>query len=212
MSYWVTKYGHRFPADTPRIAGCRGDDSWFLGSSFGRVEDAADAAEGWLRDHPGGHLDVTNDRGKILWCSKRPVAYSGVATTHKEKTIVHCDPQKPLNIKREDLIAKLQENLDEETAKREAKEARAAADRQSVSDWVEEHHDEVVEYLGRGIEGSWANVLKGLEDRFEGDAYVPKGATPTVRENDLEKYVRVLSMATDSTIEVTPDQPIYNLL
>lgn len=119
---------------------------------------------------------------------------------------------KPLNINRGSLINRLQENLDKERRHREEVEAKEAEARRSFQQFFTDHEDEFIVFLGRQYCGSWKDVQEHFEKLFEDGSFKPKGKSPSEKENDLEKFVRVLKMATDETIEVTPQQPIYHLL
>lgn len=123
------------------------------------------------------------------------------------------DIDKPLSIKREALIARLQENLDKEQAARADMEARAAASRQAAVDAIhtltdDELHNIVARFLGGGGRDLVEQIQKAKED----ETFVTPKLAVSRRENDLEKFVRVLGMASDSVIEVKPNQPIYSLL
>src|SRR5215831_10366077 len=115
----------------------------------------------------------------------------------------------PINVDREKIVARLQEQLDEETKEREVIEAREREARHGVAQFLTDHDEEVVEFFGRKVNGSWATVLDHLEELFKDDAYKPAKLRKGRHETDLEKMVRVLSMSADSTIEVQPTSPIY---
>lgn len=193
---------------------------WALNANFPELEYAIDAAQQWLRLHPGDHVDVEEDGKKIVWCSiddwKGQPYWVGQPTS--ERTVVQTtDLDKPLNIGREALVARLQENLDEEKKERETVEAKERAARTTVQQFVEDHEDELIQWIGAGApggfgSGGWEDIAKNMARFFEDNDYKPKSARKSKRENDLEKFVRVLNMATDTTVEVKPNQPIYDLL
>ena len=118
----------------------------------------------------------------------------------------------PINVDREQIVARLQEQLDEEQKEREVVEAKEREARHGAAQFLTDHDEEVVEYFGRKLGGSWAAVLDHLEEMFKDDAYKPAKLRKGHRETDLEKMVRVLSMSADKTIEVQPTSPIYDLL
>lgn len=146
----------------------------------------------------------------------RIVAYAMVPHHHTEvTTIMDLTPQveKPLNIKRTAVIDRLKENLAEETRKREEISAKKAAIRQAWKDFIAEHTEQVANYLLDHNALGTEDALKAFKARWdENERDKDPQSVPTVRENELEKFVRVLEMSSDDSIEVTPDQPIYALL
>lgn len=123
------------------------------------------------------------------------------------------DIDKPLTIGRETLIGVLQENLDKEREAREKAEKNVADSRAKAIEALnaltdDELYNLVQQNTGWGSEAMAERLTKAKED----ETYVTPKLATSRRENDLEKFVRVLGMASDSTVEVKPNQPIYNLL
>jgi hypothetical protein len=207
--------GTKFP-DPTMVTGVGGRSSrWNLGKPFPTLGGAVDAALGWRQTHDVS-LQVTETEpgddaryGSVVWTSW---------TDERSKTVGLAVPTsdvrlpQPINVKTSEVVSKLQANLDEEKQKREVIEAREKEARLGIRQFVTDREDEIVEWFGRFFDGSWSHVQEKLDEMFKDEAYVPKGLRPTEKENDLEKLVRVLAMATDETIEVHPDTPIYRLL
>lgn len=121
--------------------------------------------------------------------------------------------QKPLNLKTPEVIAKLEANLKIESDKRAAAAAKEKDARAEFQQFVLDHEEEVVNYLHRHcFGGSWADAVKRATETFEMKDFKTPESTPGRLESDLEKFVRVLKMSSDSTIEVAADQPIFGLL
>lgn len=119
----------------------------------------------------------------------------------------------PLNIKRTALIETLQANLDKAEAERLERVEAEKENRGKVEELLAENPLKVLGYLRRQFgRSTWAALYESIEETFEGDGLLPKESVPTTHENDLAKFVRVLKLSADETIEVTPDQPIYELL
>lgn len=127
----------------------------------------------------------------------------------REDTTMTPDLNKPLTIDRDVLIAKLQENLDAEVAKRVAAEAEQAAVRQEALDAIAAFTPDELYNIFRDYYSTEATTLKFDKEH---KSYVTHATEPTRLENDLEKFVRVLTMASDKTVEITPNESIYKLL
>lgn len=120
---------------------------------------------------------------------------------------------KPLNIRRESLIERLQENLDKEVASREEAAATAAARRQEAVDAIRSlTSDELYNILARHTGLANQGLAEWVEEAKKEETYKTKDLPQSRRENALEKFVRVLSMSADDVVEVQPNQPIYELL
>lgn len=119
------------------------------------------------------------------------------------------DLNKPLTIARTDLVDKLQENLDAEVAKREAKEAEQAAERETVLAAIAEFTPDELYNIFRSF---YTVDDKNLALDKTNQAFVTPTIKPTRIETDTEKFVRVLTMANDTNIELTPGESLYALL
>lgn len=123
------------------------------------------------------------------------------------------DVREPLEIPRETLLATLQENLDKAKAEREEAHAKVNADLAEFKDFVSAHQDEVAGYLAASFGfTTWSDLQKQVERLFEDRDYKPVGVKPTKKEGALEKYVRVLSLASNKSILVQPGDDLYPLL
>ena len=223
----MVRDGEAFPKKTRPW----GQHSWDLGLVFTSRKFAVEAAEKYLREYPGWHLDVVEgfdrpdidrqllmyDTANVVWCSDNPeyqrphivarIRFEGSDMQHDGVTL----PQ-PINIDKEQLVASLQANLDEEAAERQKVEDKERQARLGVDQFVTDHQDEIVEFLGRQFGGSWRQVEEHLAEAFKDDAYKPQKLKKTRKETDLEKALRVLAMSTDKTIEVQPTSQWYDLL
>lgn len=127
---------------------------------------------------------------------------------------MNCAPQieKPLNVDRKKILAKLNENFQKEKAKRDEADQKEKDARAAVVQFVLDHDTQVAGYFAANFGGSWKTLLEELEERFKDDAFAPKDSKPGRLESELEKFARVLEMSTDETIEILPTQPIFDLL
>jgi len=238
--YLVVRNGNRFPDPTrtearlPSMA--LGFGEWNLAKAFMGRSWAILGAKSYLLSHDA-HLDVIEgfdlediesqlgeyDRANIVWCSSNP-EYEGVEAyevhpwyeTIKEVQVAlqHDGVQlpQPINANREQVVARLQEQLDEEEKERQVVEAKEREARHGVAQFLTDHDEEVVEYIGRTFGGSWRQVEERLAEMFKDDAYKPAKLKKGRRETDLEKMVRVLGMSSDETIEIQPTSQIFDLL
>lgn len=126
----------------------------------------------------------------------------------------NCAPQieKPLNVDRKKIIIKLNENFSKEKAKRDEADQKEKDARAEVVQFVIDHDTQIAGYLSNHYGGSWKQLMERLEEVFKDDNFAPKDSKPGRLESELEKFVRVLEMSTDETIEILPTQPIFDLL
>ena len=123
------------------------------------------------------------------------------------------DLHEPLHLNKDEVLAKLQENLAEEQAKRQEASDKEKQARLAVNQVVIDEADQIVGYLWRQFGAhSWAQLEEMLAKFFESNDFRAKAAKPTPREDSLEKFVRVLSMATNKTLTVEPTDSLYSLL
>lgn len=123
------------------------------------------------------------------------------------------DLREPLKLKTEDVLARLQEQLDEERAKRQEESERQKQARLAVNQIVLDETDQIVGYLWRSFNPtSWADLEKRLTDFFEANDLRAKAIKPSHHENSLEKFVRVLGMASNTTLTIEPSDSLYELL
>lgn len=200
---------------------------------FGSVEDAKSGLTEWFRlaNHPP-HSDeyrIVDSHGEehawlIRGSWSQQVQYTqqhtrpagGKGASKQMGTIslpIHL--QKPLNLDREKVVAKLKENLANEKAKREAAEKKESDARNAFRQFVLDHEEQIVNYLRSSLAGSsssWTNSLERAEEVFKDDAFKSPDSKPGRLESELEKFVRVLEMTAEATIEVEPTQQVYDLL
>lgn len=125
------------------------------------------------------------------------------------------DIETPLNIKREDLIAVLETRLDEEKTKRETATAAQQANRQKAIDAIKSlTDDELFNIFGQFVKSviDATDFAQWVEKVKERKQYVSAEQQPDYIESTLERTVRVLKLAANDTIEVTPTDSIYPLL
>lgn len=155
--------------------------------------------------HQGDETDCD-----VFWSGARYTSPSiTTKDTEGDTTEMTPDLNKPLTIERETLIAKLNENLAAEVAKREKAEADRAAERQEILDLIATFTpDELYNIFA----SNYTTDPAALKFDKEHKSYVTNEIKPTQTETDLEKFARVLEMATDKTLELTPNESLYKLL
>ena len=124
------------------------------------------------------------------------------------------DLDNALTIPREAIIEVLQRNLDEVVAERRQAEQKKAENRQEMAAelraWTD---DELLNFVTRNVPVTTTfDFLEWSKRVREEGTYKSTETQPTEKETSLEKYVRVLSLAENATIEVLPQHPIYPLL
>lgn len=127
---------------------------------------------------------------------------------------------KPTNLSRTKVIDRLEENFKKEKAKRDEADKRNKDAKDEFRQFVLDHEDQVINYLVGNSSGgavNWKAHLHSFEDTFREEddgsaAYASKESKPTRLESDLEKFVRVLKMSNDETVEVAASADIYRLL
>jgi hypothetical protein len=123
------------------------------------------------------------------------------------------DLREPLHLNKEAVLEKLRENLEEERAKRAEATEKEKQARLSVNQVVLDEADQIVGYLWRQFgANSWSQLEELLTKFFENNDYRPKAIKPSHREDSLEKFVRVLSMASNKDLTVEPTDSLYELL
>ena len=136
----------------------------------------------------------------------------------QEETALAYEEKQPLHVKRTDLIAAVQKRFDEEKQKRadaekarsEARQAAVAAVQEFSGDQLTNIVAEYLKYIGSMADNDY--IVKWAKDKQEAGAFVTKELQVTLVETSLEKWVRVLELATDEEIEVTPTDEVYSLL
>jgi hypothetical protein len=157
---------------------------------------------------------IVDDDHVIIWSNQwgpeksKKLPPLGVHSS-KEGEDVTPDLDKPLTIKRTVLIAKLQENLDKEVAKREEAEAAEEKGREDVLAAIAAFTpDELYNIFAH----NYSTKVETLKFDKDQKSWVTKDVIPTARETDLEKFVRVLGIASDADILLKPNQELYGLL
>lgn len=110
----------------------------------------------------------------------------------------------PLHIPRDALIARLQEKIDADEAKREASKEKS---QKTVDEFLAAAPPSAVRSLAEWISSRYGDTVD-FEKAFEGMA-----ATEEEKLNpQTKRAVRALELATDKEIEVKPTDDIYHLL
>lgn len=176
------------------------------------------------RDKPGWrsmrHRIIQRHTGAVVWTSEDGTISETdtsceyvVSVTITPQEAEMSDVAQPLHIPRTALIEALNTRLDEEKKAREDADAAATARRQSLVDTVAKlSSDQVTNILSHYVNDSTDGLTKWVEDKVEEKKFVSKALEVTPTENRIEKYVRVLTLASDDQIEVAPSDPIYPLL
>lgn len=154
---------------------------------------AVEAAKAWRL-----FIDLVPEKVRIIDLS-----------TQEEITVATPDLNKPLTIPRTTLIEKLQENLDAEKAKREATAAEQVKAREEVVALIARFNDDELYNI---FHQYWTIDEETLKTAKKNKTFVTPAVEPSKKESDLEKFVRVLGLATDTEIEVFPSDNLYPLL
>lgn len=117
----------------------------------------------------------------------------------------------PLHIDRTKLIERLQEVAAEAEASRQKASDSAKAARQAILDLAAQLTPDQVANLVDHFVGP-CEPVKWFTDAIEGDKFVSKDVAPTAIETAIEKQIRVLEMATDTTVELQPTDSLYAYL
>ena len=143
--------------------------------------------------------------GKVVW-------EEGQQTTTPQEEKMH-EIEQPLHIPREALITRLKSNLADKRKKREEAEAAVKASRKEVEAVIGKFsNDELVNILTAHLYADQERLKGWAKNAQEEKQYVSHDSKPTPVEDKLEKTVRVLEMASDQEIEITPQDAIYPLL
>lgn len=152
--------------------------------------------------------------GTVYWQSKqRPKSDAVPAGDNEPETAggEHMAPDinKPLTIPRLEVVKRLEEHLAEEVKKREDAIAAEEKSREETLAAIAKFTPDELYNLFYEV---YTVTAKDITFDQENKSYVTTEAVPTKLESDLEKFVRVLKMAKDESIEVTPSQELYRLL
>jgi hypothetical protein len=122
-------------------------------------------------------------------------------------------PQQTLNVSRESVITTLEARATEEQKKREEANAARVARRQAAQDAVASlSPDELLNLVIRQYGNDLDSIVQMVEEAKETGRLKSQDLQESPVETAIAKYVRVLQMSTDATIEVTPTDDLYNLL
>lgn len=123
------------------------------------------------------------------------------------------DIDQPLHIPRVDLIATLQSNLDAEKAEREKAQQAITTRRFAAQEAVSTlSADELLNLVQKYVTTDLDDIVSFVEEAGKSGRLKSQPQPAGPKETALEKYVRVLGLANDETIEVKPNNPIYPLL
>lgn len=117
----------------------------------------------------------------------------------------------PLHIDRQALIDRLTVVAQEAADKRQAATDAAKATRQGLLDLVAKLTPDQVANLVDHLLGP-CDPVKYFTDIVENEKFVSIDQAPTGVETAIEKQVRVLTMATDATVEIAPTDSLYAYL
>lgn len=119
----------------------------------------------------------------------------------------------PLNVPRQSLIDTLQGNLDEERQKREDAEAAIKKRREAAEEAVASlSSDELLNLVQKYVTDSLDELVEMVADAKATGRLKSAESKPGPKESSLEKFVRVLTLASDETIEVQVSDDLYRLL
>jgi CHAD domain-containing protein len=119
----------------------------------------------------------------------------------------------PLNVSREALIETLQANLDAEKQKREEAQAAITKRREAAEEAISSlSADELLNLVQKYVNDSLDDIVEMVADAKATGRLKSADMKPGPKESSLEKFVRVLSMASDPNIEVQVADSIYSLL
>lgn len=128
------------------------------------------------------------------------------------------EDKKPLHVKRTTLLETVQKRFDEEKAKRAEAEANRTAARKAAVEAVSALNPDqltnlAAEYLAL-TSGGHTNerIEEWAKDVAEHGKFVTKELKASSNETSLEKWLRVLEIASDEEIEIAPTDEIYVLL
>lgn len=123
------------------------------------------------------------------------------------------DIDQPLHIPRVDLISTLQSNLDAEKAEREKAQQAITTRRFAAQEAVATlSADELLNLVQKYVTTDLDDIVSFVEEAGKSGRLKSQPQPAGPKETALEKYVRVLGLANDETIEVKPNNPIYPLL
>lgn len=120
---------------------------------------------------------------------------------------------KPLTFEKEALLGRLQEVKDEHENKRREAEEKATARRQDLLTAVGTlTDDQVANILSHFVGSDQDALIKWITEKVEQDKFVTIKQEPTGVETQVERWIRILNLASDKTIEVRPNEAIYAYL
>lgn len=201
------RYGEKFtPSDGTFVQGTK--HRWDVACGFPVYEYAIDAVVAWGRRRSASNLRIVDEYGLVVWEQGHPVNTDAPATAGGTN-VSQYEEKKPLHVPTGKLIARLQERATEERERREKAEQAVADKRRELTEAIMAlSEDELTNLVGQHV----TQDPKWFVDAKEAKKFVSKESVPTPIETTLEKQIRVLKMASDEQIEVTPDEQIYQLL
>lgn len=146
---------------------------------------------------------------KELAIRAETVRVININTNQEAPIMATPDLNKPLNLNRTTLLKKLEENLAAEVAKRNEAEAEQTKSREEILALIAEFTPDELYNIFRH---KWIADVEGLKYAKEKKTWVTEAIKPTKTESDLEKFVRVLGMTDDKTVEVLPSESLYAVI
>lgn len=119
----------------------------------------------------------------------------------------------PLHIDRQKLIDRLTEVAAEAAQKRQESTDAAKARRASLLDTVSKlTADQVANILDHFVCSGEKELEDWVTDKVDNEKFVSKELEITAIETNVEKQIRVLEMATDTSVELQPTDSLYAYL
>lgn len=193
---------------------------WDCNLDFPSVEDAIDCILSMRRIEASLiKLAVVDENGKTIWSEKHGfVVFSATSPTtaggsSMAEMHISTGENQPLHIARETLLTQLRERQAEEQKKREEADAAVKARRQEAVEAVAtlspvEMLTLVQKQYGQDLDA----IVEMVKEAKETKRLIPADSKPNVTETRIDKWVRVLDLASDEQIEVTPTDEVYSLL
>lgn len=141
-----------------------------------------------------------------------PIAWANGASPTTTGDTMNETPNlsKPLNLGTAEVIKRLEKNLQNEQQKRADAEKKTAESRKEKTDLLASISPDqlynLVTYFG------YTATADAVETDIESKRWDSPESIPTETETDIEKFIRVLKMSKDETVEVLPTAELYRLL
>lgn len=119
----------------------------------------------------------------------------------------------PLQFNKEALVSRLQEVKDEHEQARADAAAKVEERRKALLDATGDlSEDQVANMLNHFTGLSGDKLVEWIEDKVAQEKFVTVKQEPTAHETNLDRWIRVLGLSSNTTIEVKPSDSIYSYL